>query len=214
MGTPVRATVGTETTIAAELVGLVFPSAAVAVTFTTQVPWDAGVNVKLGDAPVANVSGLPFSLTDQVYVNPAAISAGMGSVTVLPRVMGTPTPETAGAPTRATVGTETTIAAELVGLVFPSAAVAVTFTTQVPWDAGVNVKLGDAPVADVSGLPFSLTDQVYVNPAAISAGLGSVTVLPRVMGTPTPETAGAPTRATEGGTFETVTTMELCAVRP
>ncbi len=57
---------------------------------------------------------------------------------------------------------------------------------------------------DANGLPFFVTLQANVNPAAVSAELGSVTLLPRLIAVPSGLLAGAPVMAAVGGTLVTV----------
>ncbi len=67
---------------------------------------------------------------------------------------------------------------------------------------------------DANGLPFFVTLQANVNPAAVSAELGSVTVLPRVIVAPSALLAGAPMMAAVGGTLLTVRENVVVAVPP
>ena len=84
----------------------------------------------------------------------------------------------------------------------PSLSVAVSATTYVPVPSGVKLNVEALP--DAYGLPFFVTLQARVKPAAVSTGLGSVTLLPRLMGVPMVPVDGAPVIATAGATLFTV----------
>ena len=89
-----------------------------------------------------------MALTDQAYVNPAAVSTELGSVTELPRLIGVPSRLLVKAPVIEAVGaTLVTVITSVAGvLVAPSLSSAVNVTVYVPLSSGVKLKLAPLPL--------------------------------------------------------------------
>ena len=172
VGTPVRATVGTETTIAAELVGLVFPSASRGGRRSPRGPLGRRRERETRRRARRQRQRAPI-LADRPGVCEPGRHLGResGSVTVLPRVMGTPTPETAGPEPGPPWEPRPRSPPSWSGSCCPSRSRGGHVHHAGPLGRRRERETAATRPSPTYGLPFSLTDQVYVNPAAISAGL-------------------------------------------
>src|SRR5207302_1794379 len=110
------------------------------------------------EAPDPDANGLPFLVTLQASVKPAAASALLGSVAEPVREMAAPSGLLAGAPPMTGVGATLVTAMVLVSVPAPpSLSVAVRVTPYRPLSSGV--KVNEAAPPEAKAAPFFVTLQ-------------------------------------------------------